>query len=145
LTETGIATDLETLNGFLRGELSAVETYTKILKEFDAPDVISALQAIRDAHDRAARILCDHIAWCGGMSALGVRPSGEFAGLVGGSVRLLGPDAVLVALREGERDLVAQYEAARDLSLDCLRPIRTELLPLCRGHIERLEVVRASR
>jgi len=135
------ACDTDALNALLRGEMSAVETYTQAMGKFDDHLVIADLQKIRDEHSRAVRELRDHVVRFSGKPAESPGPWGAFTAAVTATAKAVGPATVLAALRQGEEHAVGEYEAAlenADIHPDCLRLIRADLLSACGKHIEEL-------
>jgi hypothetical protein len=133
--------DIDALNSLLRGELSAVETYTQAMGRLEDPVVIADLQKIREEHDRAERELRDRVVWLGGKPAESTGPWGAFVATAAGGAKVLGPATALAALRQGEEQAIGEYEAAlgnEGVHPDCHRLIRTDLLPACRRHVEEL-------
>ena len=133
--------DTDALNALLRGEMSAVETYTQALGKFDDLLVIADLQKIRDEHGKAVRTLRDLVIRFGGRPAESTGPWGTFTSAVTATAKAIGPATVLAALRQGEEHGILEYEAALEnehIHPDCLRTIRADLLPVCRKHIEEL-------
>jgi len=133
--------DTDGLNALLRGEMSAVETYTQALGQFDDLLVIADLQKIRDEHSKAVRELRDRVIEFGGHPAESTGPWGTFTAVVTTAAKAIGPATVLAALRQGEEHGISEYEAALEnehVHPDCHRQIRADLLPACRKHIEEL-------
>ncbi len=133
--------DTGALNALLRGELSAVETYTLAMGKFDDPLVIADLQKVRDEHGRAVRELRDHVVRFGGKPADGSGAWGSFTAAVTATAKAIGPATVLAALRQGEEHGISEYVAALEnehIHPDCQQLIRTDLLPACRKHVEEL-------
>jgi hypothetical protein len=132
------ACDTEALNALLRGEMAAVDAYTRAMPQFDDELVIARLQKIRDEHGRAVRELRDQVVRFGGKPAASPGPWPAFASN-GAAAKALGPATALAALREGEEHRASEYEAALendDIHPDCQRVIRTDLLAACRRHVE---------
>lgn len=133
--------NVDALNALLRDEMSAVETYTQAMGQFDDQLVIADLQKIRDEHSRAVRELRDLVIRFGGAPANGSGTWGSFAPLVTGAVRALGPATVLAALRQGEEHGINEYTAALengDIHAECMRVIRADLISACQRHIDEL-------
>lgn len=141
------ATCAEALNSLLRGEISAVETYEQALSKFEDAAHKSSLKAIRDDHSRASQTLAEHVRVCQGEPATGSGPWGAFATLVTGTAKIIGPQSVLAALKQGEEHGISQYEKALEndgLTAECKHVIRTDLLPRCLKHVGQLELMIAS-
>lgn len=133
--------DTGALNSLLRGEMSAVETYTQAMSKFDDQALIADLQKIRDEHSRAVRELRDRVVAFAGTPASDAGVWGAFTAAVTATAKALGPATVLAALRQGEEHGIAAYEDALgndDIHPDCQRLIRGDLLPSCHKHVEEL-------
>ncbi len=144
--EDFLETDIKQLNSFLRGELSATETYQQCIDTIDDPVIRSQLKLLMESHRNRAMVLDGRI------TALGGRPnqsSGVWGSLVRaleGSATFLGVTAALSLLEEGEDHGRETYEKnfprlsgeqqafIRDViypeqlkTLDILRRIETDL------------------
>ena len=123
--------DITQLNSFLRGELSAVETYDQaIAKLGDDPAVRGKLDNCRTSHQLRATLLREEIRRRGGEPAEGSVPWGAFALLVEGGAKLFGKEAALAALEQGEDHGREDYRAELDdLSPELRRFVEGKLLP----------------
>lgn len=133
--------ETEVLNVLLRAEMSAVETYTQALGQFDDEAVIADLQKIRDEHSRAVRELRDEMIRIGGVPPTGSGPLGSFAPAAIEDKKVIGPATALAALRLGEQHEACEYESAlenADVPATVRGVIRRELLPACRKHVDEL-------
>lgn len=122
---------LDQLNSFLRGELSAVETYRQAIEKFDdEPQVLSQLQSCLRSHEQRASFLRSQIQALGGQPASDAGTWGAFAKLVQGGAKMFGKKAAIAALEEGEDHGRDDYR--RDLS-DLPAPlqnlVQSKLLP----------------
>ena len=144
-TETVMPTAEETaaiLNGLLRGERSAVETYDQALTRFaDSPVAAVKVREIRDEHGESVRILREHVERFGGTPADGSGVWGTFATAVTGAAAAVGPLTVLAALQHGEEVGIADYRRALDAGVpgECRDMILNDLLPRCEEHIAFLD------
>jgi hypothetical protein len=130
------------LNGLLRGELSAVETYETALGRFaDSPTAAAKLTEIRDEHAESVRILREHVERHGGTPATGSGVWGSFAAAATGAAAAVGPLTVLAALQHGEEVGIADYRRALDngVPAECRDMILNDLLPRCEEHIAFLD------
>lgn len=130
--------DCEQLNSLLRGELSAIETYEQAIPKFEDSATVQALTRIAGDHRTAATMLRDSIRTIGGEPDTSSGMWGSFAKTVTGAAKILGPQTVLVALREGEEHGIAEYDKAitnAELSHECATMIRGDLLMLCQKHL----------
>ncbi len=144
--KTGSKVDIEGLNKLLRGELSAVETYTKAIEKFDDPNeqvITSGLQRIRDEHSSAATTLRQRVLAYGGEPSESSGIWGAFANTVTGTAKLIGPETTLEALKQGELTGIDDYNdlsAKGDLCSENRSVIRSELLPRCQEHVRTLDM-----
>jgi demethoxyubiquinone hydroxylase (CLK1/Coq7/Cat5 family) len=94
---------VELMNSFLRGEISAVETYRQALDKIDNPGATrSLLQQCMQSHQQRVDTLRTQVRRLGGSPAEGSGPWGAFAKLVEGGAKLFGEKAAIAALEEGE-------------------------------------------
>lgn len=120
---------INALNSLLRGEVSAIETFTQAIDHCgsEAPSELTA--GLRSHEERVAK-LRDRIAILGGEPATGSGVWGTFAQLVEGGAALFGRSSALRALAEGEGHGQALYRAQRELAdAGSLRLIDEELMP----------------
>jgi demethoxyubiquinone hydroxylase (CLK1/Coq7/Cat5 family) len=98
-----MATDtVDVLNSFLRGEISAVETYRQAIDKLrDKPEVSTLNECLR-SHEQRVSVLKSEIRSRGGDPAQGAGTWGAFAKLVEGGAKLFGEKAAIAALEEGE-------------------------------------------
>jgi uncharacterized protein (TIGR02284 family) len=132
-------TDVETLNSFLRGEISAVETYRKAIDHVHDDRVRSALEDCWHDHERRVESLRERIEKLGGKPVEGSGLWGTFASLVQTGADTLGEKAAVQALEEGEDHGLNDYQ--RDLAQvhgEARRFVRMELLPAQKRTHERL-------
>ena len=93
---------IDTLNSFLRGEISAVETYRQALDKLrDKPEAGALTDCLR-SHEQRVSLLSSEIESRGGEPAQGSGPWGAFAKLMEGGAKLFGEKAAIAALEEGE-------------------------------------------
>jgi uncharacterized protein (TIGR02284 family) len=93
---------IDTLNGFLRGEIAAVETYRMALDKIDDPALRARLEEIRQSHEARAAKLRGRVSQLAGKPANSSGAWGGFAKLVEGGAKAFGVKAALAALEEGE-------------------------------------------
>jgi len=95
--------DIDQLNSFLRGEMSAVETYDQAIEKFrDEPGLAETLRTCRSSHDRRVSALKSEVQRLGGAPAEGSGAWGAFAKLVEGGAKIFGKGAAIDALEQGE-------------------------------------------
>jgi hypothetical protein len=117
------------LNTFLRGELSAVETYDQVLKKLSGAE-IPELTLNRDCHFRRTQVLANAIVAKGGSPESSSGTWGALAQAATSGAKLFGRDAMISILEEGEDRGLADYRAAEGTSDEEVRQlIGVELLP----------------
>jgi demethoxyubiquinone hydroxylase (CLK1/Coq7/Cat5 family) len=122
--------DVETFNSFLRGELSAVETYRQAIGRISDEALRSQLEACQRDHEQRVTAIRERIEKLGGTPAESSGLWGIFAKVVEGGATLLGERAAVQALEEGEDHGLADYERdAEQVHGDARRFVRMELLP----------------
>lgn len=129
-------------NKLLRGELSAIETYTQAIHKFAASGGEGPLQKIHADHAASAASLRKLIGENGGLAATSSGPWGSFATTAEGLATLLGESPALLMLQQGEEHGIREYEEALDdddLSEAIKDLIRDQLLPAQRDHLVVLE------
>ncbi|WNG29203.1 DUF2383 domain-containing protein [Cystobacter fuscus] len=123
-------TDVETLNSFLRGELSAVETYRQAIGHVSTDRLRDQLQDCLRDHEQRAAAIRERITKLGGQPAEGSGVWGTFAKIVQAGADVLGEQSAIQALEQGEDHGLADYQ--RDLDKthgEARRFVRMELLP----------------
>ena len=101
------------LNSFLRGEISAVETYKQALEKVKDPAIRSQLESCEQDHEQRVELLRERITHLGGTPDKGSGAWGVWAKLVQGGSDLLGDKTALKTLEEGEDHGLNDYR--RDL------------------------------
>ena len=136
---------IETLNKFLKDELSATETYQQALAKLRDDAGLGeseSLMPIYENHKEAVASLQALISRLGGTPCEDSGAWGTWAKIVQGSANLLGKEAALTALQGGEKSGAADYEEAlqdTELSSDVRSLIETKLLPAQQAHIHTLD------
>jgi hypothetical protein len=139
----GTKSTIEQLNSFLRGEMSAVETYQMALEKIDEVSTLrDELLANLKSHQDRVMMLQDAVLACGGTPATSSGPWGMVAKVVEGSARLLGEKAAIVALEEGEAHGLSEYRSDLDaLDAQTRELVESELLPAQEHTHERLSAL----
>ena len=124
---------IDKMNEFLRGELSAVETYDLALGKTKHIELVASLQQLRDEHtQRVGQIRQQILAW-GGEPSQSSGAWGAFANVVLAGADLLGDATATAALEEGEDHGLRMYRDAlkeADLGDTAYRTfVSTVLLP----------------
>jgi uncharacterized protein (TIGR02284 family) len=137
--------NIETLNKFLKDELSATETYQQALDKLqDNADLAGSesLMPLHKAHQEAVSSLQALIQRLGGTPCEDSGTWGTWAKIVQGGANMMGTKAALKALQSGEKNGAEEYEQAlqeTDLPSDIRSLIETSLLPAQQAHIVTLE------
>jgi demethoxyubiquinone hydroxylase (CLK1/Coq7/Cat5 family) len=122
--------DVSQLNSFLRGELSAVETYDQCIRKIQDVAVKSQLESLRASHRRRAALLEQRIRTLGGEPAEDSGLWGGVAKIVEGSAGIFGDSAAVSALEEGEDHGLNDYrQDLSKLSFSERQFVEEELLP----------------
>ena len=123
--------DVDQLNSFLRGEISAVETYDQAIEKLaDRPELARILRECRESHQRRVELLKQEVIRSGGEPATGSGVWGGFAKLVQGGAKAFGDAAVLAALEEGEDHGRDDYRGDLDELSPAMRTlVESRLLP----------------
>jgi uncharacterized protein (TIGR02284 family) len=118
------------LNDYLRGELSAVETYRQAVEKIHDDFLRASLTELSQSHQQRVTLLRARVSQFGGEPATSSGAWGGFAKVVEQGAKVFGVKAALAALEEGEDHGLRMY---RD-DLDKLDPsvqafVLNELLP----------------
>jgi len=136
---------IDTCNSLLRGEISAVETYTQAIEKFAGDSAAARLSEARDRHRESVQDLQANVARMGGVPDTDSGLWGDFAKAVEGSAKLLGENAALTALQAGENFGQGEYESAVEgdtVMPECKSMILEELLPRVIKNQELLEQIK---
>jgi demethoxyubiquinone hydroxylase (CLK1/Coq7/Cat5 family) len=121
---------VDTLNSFLRGEISAVETYRQAIEKLRDKPEASTLSDCMRSHEQRVSLLESQIRVRGGKPAQGSGPWGAFVKLLEGGAKLFGAKAAIAALEEGEDHGRDDYKRDVDkLEPDARAFIREQILP----------------
>lgn len=105
---------IDQLNSFLRGEISAVETYRQALEKVTDIRVRSDLQSAHQSHQQRVDSIRVWVQKLGGTAVTNSGVWGAFAKAVEGGAKVFGDKAAIAALEEGEDHGLKEYRA--DLS-----------------------------
>jgi uncharacterized protein (TIGR02284 family) len=96
------AQSVDVLNSFLRGEISAVETYRQALEKVTQPEVRTPLQECLQSHSQRVMLLSEQVRALGGSPSTSSGVWGAFAKAVEGGAKSFGDKVAVAALEEGE-------------------------------------------
>jgi uncharacterized protein (TIGR02284 family) len=137
--------NIDTLNKFLKDELSATETYHQALDKLQDDAGLGeseSLMPIHEAHQEAVSSLQSLIKQLGGTPCEDSGAWGAWAKIVQGGANMLGKKMALQALQGGEKSGAKDYEEAlqdNELPSDIRVLIETKLLPAQQAHIRTLD------
>ncbi|MEO6436654.1 MAG: DUF2383 domain-containing protein [Tepidisphaeraceae bacterium] len=143
--ETGdIDEAVKQLNSFLRGEISAAETYRMAIdKAGDSQDNASnlgLLRGIQEEHGRAAQAIRDRIRELGGEPSDSSGAWGAWAKFTQGTANLFGDASSLKSLKEGEEHGLKDYkEGVDDIDATSAELVLNQLIPAQKKHINLLD------
>ncbi|MES2709074.1 MAG: DUF2383 domain-containing protein [Verrucomicrobiota bacterium] len=140
MTSTDSTTEI--LNALLRGELSAIETYSTAIHKFPVTDAVAVLEHMRSDHLASVSTLRALITGRGGKPSTDSGAWGNFAKAVESTASLFGPTSAISALKQGEKHGIGEYEEAlEDDSVpgDVKQVLRDKLLPPLQRHLLNLE------
>jgi hypothetical protein len=133
------------LNSFLRGEISAAETYRMAIDKVTESEKsqmanLGLLREIQEEHGRAAQAIRSRIRELGGEASDSSGAWGAWAKTVQGTMSLFGGDrGALKALKEGEEHGLKDYtEGVDDLDMTSAELIENQLIPAQQRHISLL-------
>ena len=133
------AAAVKQLNSFLRGEISAAETYRMAIDKVSGSEHASAVGLISDIqeeHGRAAQSLRNRIRELGGEAADSSGAWGTWAKVVTGVANIFGDAASLKALKEGEEHGLKDYqEGLDDIDATSADLVQNQLIPAQQKHI----------
>lgn len=115
VTRGGADAVTDILNKFLRGELSAVETYRQALERLGTSACATDLTENLRSHEQRVEMLRNQVVRLGARPSEGSGPWGSFAKLIEGGAKLLGEKAAIAALEEGEDHGLKLYRDRSDL------------------------------
>lgn len=126
-----MSTGVDALNGLLRGEISAVETYNQARERIDQPLITTAIEEGQMAHQRQVQKLVAMLQSMGAEPSEGAGAWGAFANFLEAAAGVLGDKASVDMLEQGEDHGLKVY---RDEIENCEDPavrtfIKDDLLP----------------
>jgi bacterioferritin (cytochrome b1) len=142
LNDTGEA--VRQLNSFLRGEISAAETYRMAIDKAGDSDKnaanIGLLRGIQEEHGRAAQAIRDRIRELGGEPSDSSGAWGAWAKFTQGTANLFGDTSSLKALKEGEEHGLKDYEEGLDdVDATSAELVENQLIPAQQRHVALLD------
>jgi len=122
--------DIKQLNSFLRGELSAVETYQQCIEKVENEHVRSQLLGLQESHRTRALLLKERILGLGGQPEESAGIWGSLAKAVEGGAKMFGAAAAVSVLEEGEDHGLDDYRNdVENLSPPERQFVESRLLP----------------
>ncbi|MCX4243411.1 DUF2383 domain-containing protein [Paraliomyxa miuraensis] len=121
--------DINKLNSFLRGEISAVEAYDQCIEAMKDATVVAQLRKLKASHEYRVGQLTQRIQALGGQPAKGSGAWGSIVKLVEGGAKAFGESAAISALEEGEDHGKKDYADLSDLSMASRDFVNRVLVP----------------
>jgi len=129
-TAPSLEDSIKQLNSFLRGELSAVETYRQAIEKAETDAVREQLVACQLSHSERVQLLRDRIIALGGKPDESSGAWGSFTKAIEGAASAFGERAAVDALEEGEDHGLADYSSDLDkLDMESRRIVELRVLP----------------
>jgi uncharacterized protein (TIGR02284 family) len=129
-TNTNRTDTVDQLNSFLRGELSAAESYREALAKLPSATSRTTLEDCARSHQERASLLTREVRRLGGEPAESSGAWGTFAKLVTNSAQVFGEKAAIAALEEGEDHGRNDYQRdLNDLNAEARTFIESQVLP----------------
>ena len=140
---------VDQLNSFLRGELSAVETYRMALSKLEAGNPARyELDACMQSHQQRVSLLTEAITQLGGTPDTSSGAWGTFAKAVEGTAKAFGDKAAIAALEEGEDHGLKDYKkelADEDLDMQTRTIVTSQLLPAQQATHDRISMLKKQQ
>ena len=125
-----MAEPIQQLNSFLRGEISAVETYRQAVSKVTDVAARTQLEQCQSSHQRRIDMLRTRIMQLGGQPEKSSGAWGAFAKAAEGGAAVFGEKAAIDVLEEGEDYGLKDYQShLADLDVDSRVFVEQELLP----------------
>ena len=139
----GTKSSVDQLNSFLRGEMSAVETYQMALDKLDrTSSARDELLANLKSHQDRVIALQEAIIAIGGTPSDSSGPWGSFAKAVEGTAKVLGEKVAIAALEEGEDHGLKDYRGEREKLDPETQRVVGRLLPMQQQTHDRLSALK---
>jgi uncharacterized protein (TIGR02284 family) len=106
----GTTQTADKLNGLLKGEISAVETYRQALEKVTDPSIASELECCQKCHSGRVSDITQKVQELGSEPVGGSGPWGAFAKMMEGGAKMFGDKACISLLEEGEDKGLADYK-----------------------------------
>jgi uncharacterized protein (TIGR02284 family) len=124
---------VDKLNGILKGELSAVETYRQALEKVQDSKIKEDLKKCHICHSSRVDTLVEKVKEFGGNPVASSGAWGAFAKLMEGGATAFGDKASVSVLEEGEDKGIADYKKLLADSNINVKAIAGELMPKQEG------------
>jgi len=129
-------------NKLLRGELSAVETYSQVIEKYAHSPATEVLRQIRKDHAYSSNLLSGNVRDMSGDPEKNSGAWGILATVVQGTANLFGRESAIESLLKGEEAGRRDYQKAlqdEEVMPECKKLIQERLLPTALHHVTALE------
>lgn len=130
------------MDDLIRGEMSAVKTYSQVLEKVTDKNEKAKLEMIRRNHENAVSKLKQYATEEVKEDTEGTGAWGAFTKAWKGGAKLFGNKTALRALSQGEEHGLKEYREAledKNINADLKTTIKTELLPKQEQHLKTIK------
>ncbi len=130
------------LDDLIRGEMTAIKTYSQVLEKVKDPAEMKQLTAIKQDHVNAVATLKRYATKDVLEDTTSTGPWGTFTEAFTGAAKMMGNTTAVKALTQGEEHGVTEYKEALaddNITPDLKKVIKATLLPKQEGHIKALK------
>ena len=130
------------MDDLIRGEMSAVKTYSQVLEKVTDKNEKAKLEMIRRNHENAVSKLKQYATEEVKEDTEGTGAWGAFTKAWTGGAKLFGNKTALKALSQGEEHGLKEYREAledKNINTDLKTTIKTELLPKQEQHLKTIK------
>lgn len=127
------------MDDLIRGEMSAVQSYDKIINSVKDKGELRTLRSMREDHAKAVSRLKSHASKDVLEDTETVGPWGTFAKSWVGGAKIFGDKTAMAALKQGEEHGIEEYKEALEddnVPAEVKRIIRKDLLPKQEAHVK---------
>jgi len=132
------------MDDLIRGEMAAVKSYNEVLEDLKDPKEKAALTKIKSDHEAAVSKLKSFATQEVKEDTKSAGAWGAFATAWTGGAKIMGNDAALKALTQGEEHGIKEYKEALDdatIKPELKEMIRTQFLPKQEEHLKTIKTM----
>jgi rubrerythrin len=132
------------MDDLIRGEMAAVKSYNEVLEDIKDPKEKEALTKIKSDHEVAVSKLKSFATKDVLEDTKSAGAWGAFASVWTGGAKIMGNDAAIKALTQGEEHGIKEYKKALDdatIKPELKQMIRTQFLPKQEEHLKTIKTL----